>query len=64
MEHRGNKRDYWRFFYSEIRRKNVPLMNGYDLTTYKSQGDSFGSVYVDVNDIKRCRSSNIFQMTI
>lgn len=53
----------WSKYYQFKNEYNSPIIDGYSITTYKSQGDSWGDIYVDVNDIMLCRKNDIKLLT-
>ncbi len=56
------KATLWHEFYETKNRYNSPVIYGYALTTYKAQGDEYDHIYIDMNNILRCRQMNELQL--
>lgn len=50
----------WNTYHKKLIEPYAEINFGYSITTHKAQGSTFGSVYVDVQDI--CENPNIYEM--
>jgi hypothetical protein len=46
--------DLWKRFYAWRKMHDAPVTYAYALTTHKSQGSSFESVYIDAENVEEC----------
>ena len=47
----------WEYFYTEVLDKFADISYGYSITTHKSQGSTFRSVYLHLGNIINCNSN-------
>lgn len=60
--HKKTKQKKWAEYNKFREDMDSPFTYSYSITSYKSQGDCFNSVYIDLVDMVCCRQSNIFQL--